>query len=49
VVVTTAAVSTKIFEYKLPKLKEGESDKYLIGAELIVLVKWLIYSAPFKP
>jgi hypothetical protein len=31
----------EIFEYKLPKLKEGDSDKYLIGAELIVLLKWL--------
>jgi len=38
----------EIFEYKLPKLKEGDSDKYLIGAELIVLLKWLIYTAPFK-
>jgi hypothetical protein len=24
------------------------SDKYLIGAEIIAFVKWLIYTAPFK-
>jgi hypothetical protein len=32
----------------LPKLDKGERDKYLIGAELIASVKWLIYTAPFK-
>jgi hypothetical protein len=38
----------QIFQHQLPKIKEGEKDKYLIGAEIITFVKWLIYTAPFK-
>jgi hypothetical protein len=37
----------KIFEYKL-KLNEKDSDKHLIGAEIIAFLKWLIYTAPYK-
>jgi hypothetical protein len=41
-----------IFKHILPKLNEEESDnnanKYLVGAELIAFVKWLIYTAPFE-
>ena len=38
----------QIFMHKLPKIKEGERDRYLIGAEIMAYCKWLIYTAPFK-
>jgi hypothetical protein len=41
----------EIFEYKLSKLNEEESDKHFIGAEITAFPKWLctpLGSAPFK-
>jgi hypothetical protein len=38
----------EIFEYKLPKLNEEERDRYLMGAEIIVFLKLLVYTAPIK-
>ena len=38
----------KIFEHKLPKIRETEDTRYLIGAEIIAYCKLLIYIAPLK-
>ena len=37
-----------IFAEKIPKTKDNEYDKCLVGADILAYLKWLIYSAAFK-
>ena len=37
-----------IFTNKVPKIKDDENDKWLVGAEILAYLKNLIYSAAFK-
>ena len=37
-----------IFAEKVPKIKKNENQKWLVGAEILAHLKWLIYSAAFK-
>ena len=37
-----------IFAEKVPKIKDDEREKWLVGAEISAFLKWLIYIASFK-
>ena len=37
-----------IFAEKIPKIKDEMNDKWLVGAEILAYLKWLIYTAAFK-
>ena len=37
-----------IFADKVPKIKDDENDKWLVSAEILAYLKYLIYSAAFK-
>ena len=37
-----------IFAKKVPKIKDDKNDKWLLGAEILAYLKYLIYSAAFK-
>ena len=37
-----------IFADKVPKIKDDENDKWIVGAEILAYLKYLIYSAAFK-
>ena len=37
-----------IFAEKIPKVKDDEREKWLVGAEILAYFKYLMYSAAFK-
>ena len=37
-----------IFADKIPKIKDDEDEKWLVGADILAYLKWLIFNAAFK-